>query len=364
MIYPFGVPVLSDSVVTLRAHQEQDVPRLFEMATDPLTVRFTSVPDPYSMADAHDFLALMEQGWTSMHHRGWAIEHEGRFIGNVDIRGEVTPSIGFALHPDARGKSLMARAVDLACTWAFTEGSASAIHWAANAGNIGSLRVAHATGFSLIGLIPQFINQRGAAVDAWVGVRKFGDPPAPQSTWNKSVHLSGKSVRLRELRKSDAERIHQCFVDETTQHWLPEIAGFQLPQVYEFLDRTTFSQALGKKVAWAICPKDEDILIGFIALDALDAPGPARAELGYWMHPSYRGSGFMTEAGRLILRHAFDPNGLGLVRIAMFSARENQASHRVAERLGFARIGIEHRAEILGDGSESDLIAWELLAKP
>ena len=153
--WPLNVPVLSDGVVTLRAHVPGDVDRVVEMAADALTREWTVVPLDNDRAMSESFVfEHIPKGWDDGTHFGWAIEHDGLFAGNIDIRNVPVADIGYALHPDARGLGVMARAVRLANDWAFAEGGAEVIHWHANVGNIASLRLAHRTGFTLHGTIP------------------------------------------------------------------------------------------------------------------------------------------------------------------------------------------------------------------
>ncbi len=72
--YPTCVPVLTDAVVTLRAHREQDAGRIVEQARDPESVRWTVVPTPYAEADARWFLDHIREQWDAVGgSRSWAI---------------------------------------------------------------------------------------------------------------------------------------------------------------------------------------------------------------------------------------------------------------------------------------------------
>ena len=76
-------------------------------------------------------------------------------------------------------------------------------------------------------------------------------------------------------------------------------------------------------------------LIGGISIFAM----PRRSELGYWLGRAHWGRGFATEAGRAILAHGFDVLNLRLVHCRV--ARDNPASARVQQKLGFRRIGFD-----------------------
>ena len=56
------------------------------------------------------------------------------------------------------------------------------------------------------------------------------------------------------------------------------------------------------------------------------------AELGYWLGVPYWGHGYATEAGREMLRYAFD--GLRLHRVFATHFRHNPSSGRVLKKLG------------------------------
>ena len=110
---------------------------------------------------------------------------------------------------------------------------------------------------------------------------------------------------------------------------------------------------------------DDDRCVGSIALIDLGGTDATAGESGYWTHPDSRGRGVMTEAVRLLVRHAFAPvesGGLGMRRLDLRTAAGNSASQHVTERNGFVRTGLQGQAERLGDGSYDDLVAFDLLA--
>jgi ribosomal-protein-alanine N-acetyltransferase len=116
---PTAPPVLTDGVVTLRAHTAADVDELVAMGSDAEMARWTSVPVPYERHRAARLVQEMAPtGWRDGTAFGWAIEAldggRPRFGGNVDIRTGPPPDIGFAAAPWARGRGLVVRAARLA----------------------------------------------------------------------------------------------------------------------------------------------------------------------------------------------------------------------------------------------------------
>jgi RimJ/RimL family protein N-acetyltransferase len=60
-------------------------------------------------------------------------------------------------------------------------------------------------------------------------------------------------------------------------------------------------------------------------------------ELHYWMRTDRTGRGLTTEAAREVLR--WGRRELGVARFTLWAGRDNAASRRVAEKLGFRHVG-------------------------
>jgi RimJ/RimL family protein N-acetyltransferase len=361
LTWPLSVPVLTDGVVTLRAHTPQDIDAMLEMAQDPEMVRWTSVPEDQTRAMTEEFaFAVIPKGWEQGTNRCWAIEADGGYVGNVDVRGMPIADIGFALHPAARGRGLMVRAVRLATDWAFTHGGVEIVHWRAHPGNVASLRVAHQTGFTLHGLTPGILHERGQVIDAWTASRRFGDAPLPRVSWVESPVLESDRVRLRPLREDDVPAIVEACSEAAAQHWLHD-----MPQPYretdarQYLTVCDWRAAKGHQASWAIADPATDALLGHIVLMGLK--NRHTGVVGYWMHPDARGRGMTKDAVRLVVAHAFAPDGLDLPRLKLQAAAGNAASNAIAVATGFRLYGTETAAEPLGDGTVDDLNGYELL---
>ncbi|TXL57283.1 GNAT family N-acetyltransferase [Aeromicrobium terrae] len=361
LAWPLSVPVLTDGVVTLRAHVRADVDAMLEMAQDPEMVRWTSVPEEQTRAGTEEFaFAVIPKGWDQGTNRCWAIEADGGYVGNVDVRGMPIADIGFALHPSARGRGLMVRAVRLATDWAFTHGGVEIVHWRAHVGNVASLRVAHRTGFTLHGITPGILHERGQVIDAWTASRRFGDAPLPDVPWAEATALETERLRLRPLRDDDTPRIVEACSDPASRQWLRNLPHpYTTESAREFLHDVSWREARGTKITWAVADRADDQLLGTVALMKLHSP--TDAEVGYWMHPDARGRGIMTEAVRAVVQHAFDPAGLDRHRVSLHAAATNAASNGVAVAAGFRLVGTETAAEQLGDGTFDDLNTYEVL---
>ncbi len=365
--FPDGVPTLLDPAagIVLRAATEADLPALVEQSRDPETLRWTSnVPDPpggYSLDDARAFLDVLASGWEDGSHASWVVEAERdgarQFCGSISlrVRGDGTGEIGFALHPAARGRSLMSASVRLVCAWGFGAADLSAIRWRAKVGNWASRRVAAQAGFVFDGTVRHLLVQRGTPVDGWVATLLRDDPRTPVP-WLEPVELRGASVLLRPFAESDVDRITEACSDERTQHWLVSLPRpYTRDDALSYLEATRELAARCTGIVWCVADAASGLCLGAISLEGLGTYAP-RGEIGYWAHPDARGRGVVTEAVRLVTQHA---EQAGLARsIAIRCAAENRASRHAASAAGYREVGVLRAAEPLGDGTLSDLVLY------
>lgn len=353
-------PELTDGAVTLRRHTRGDVESLVTMGTDPETVRWTSVPQPYREQDALAWVdTTVPDGWRQGSAARWAIDCTDGFAGNLAIRMTGAPEIGFTLAPHARGRGVMSRAVRLATRWAFDVAELPVLHWSAQAGNLASWRVAHACGFTFDGTRPLALDQRGTLRDAWYASVRPADTLRPRTTWWPVPDLEDEGVRLRAPTAADVPRILEACSDPESQYWLRA-----LPHPYTeeaaaaFVRTTALDAALGKRVSWAVTGTD-DLLLAAVSVFNLDNPhSPATGEIGYWAHPDARGRGVVTAAVDVAVRHAFTPlseGGLGRRRLMLGASWSNTASRRVAERAGFTLFSRIPDDGPVGRGAEEHL---------
>lgn len=367
--FPLSVPVLTDGVVTLRAATPADVEPMWEMSQDPEMQRWTAVPVPNTREMSEQFaLHVGAEAWDQGTACMWVVEAEDdtgrpRFAGNVDVRGGPVADLGFTLHPWARGRGLMAAAVRLAVDHVFTERAVEAVHWRAHVGNVASLRVAHACGFGLVGAVPALLHERGRTLDAWTAVLRFGDAPYASRPWQDAPTSRTDRLLLRPLVEGDAARVAEACADPTTRHWLRSLPQpYTLETARAFVADCTWRSATGEQITWAVADPTSDDLVALVTLMHLGGVNPATAEVGYWAHPDARGRGLVAEAVRAVTQWALSADGPGLDRLSLVAAAGNGPSNGVAELVGFRRVGVERRAELLGDDTRDDLVSYDLLA--
>ncbi|WP_405071246.1 GNAT family N-acetyltransferase [Kribbella sp. NBC_01510] len=370
MRFPEDVPVLTDGVVTLRAHTTDDIECVYDMCQDPEMQRWTTIPVPYDRQNAVNFVTeIVPMGWRDGGSWAWAIEYDGRFSGTVDLhdgQGGVG-EIGFSVAPWARGAGVMTRAVKLVVRHAFDVFGWDRVIWRAFTGNYASRRVAWKCGFRGVVVVPGGGLARDVRRDEWIATIGRDDELEPQGNWWSVPELEGGGIRLRAFQPADAPRITEACNDERTQYWLAGLPSpYQLSDAEGFMRSRQDALASGEGVPWAIADAASDQLLGCVSVfDLNNRIDKTMGEIGYWLHPDARGRKVMSTAVGLVIEHAFRPiadGGLGRRRLVLFAAEGNTASAHVAEVNGFTAVSTERLASPRRDGEFLNLLGFDLLA--
>jgi RimJ/RimL family protein N-acetyltransferase/DNA-binding CsgD family transcriptional regulator len=169
---PDPQPVLSDGVLLLRPPRPTDIDDIAEACVDPEIAAWTTVPSPYTRADAEGFLEHRPADWRS--NPLWAVTRvpSDRWSGGIDLRpdGAGGAEMGYLLAPWARGHGHAARMIRLVCAYGFAELGLSVIWLHIYVGNDASRRAARSAGFRIHDVVlRQHLVHRGERRDAWVG---------------------------------------------------------------------------------------------------------------------------------------------------------------------------------------------------
>jgi RimJ/RimL family protein N-acetyltransferase len=111
--------------VTLRPFTPADVGRIVEGCTDPVTVQWLgNLPQPFTAADAEQFLAERPEDLASAVGVNWAIAEPrtGVLAGIMslfEVRLGIDAQLGYWVHPAARGHGVATEATQLALRHGF-----------------------------------------------------------------------------------------------------------------------------------------------------------------------------------------------------------------------------------------------------
>lgn len=81
-----------------------------------------------------------------------------------------------------------------------------------------------------------------------------------------------------------------------------------------------------------------------------------QCDIGYWVRKTAQGKGFATEAANALVRYAF--GALEMRRVSLTHSAGNEASRRIAERLGFSFEGVQKGANILPGKKRADRFCY------
>ena len=145
----------------------------------------------------------------------------------------------------------------------------------------------------------------------------------------KNVVLDTKRLILRQWKESDAGSLYEYARDPR----VGPIAGWRVHTSVEYSGEV-IRTVLSADETYAIVLKESGFPIGSIGLHRNDlATGADEMELGYWIGVPFWGQGFVCEAAKEILRHAFEDLKLKRVWCGYYDG--NERSKRVQEKLGF-----------------------------
>ncbi|KRE52994.1 GNAT family N-acetyltransferase [Phycicoccus sp. Soil748] len=140
--------------------------------------------------------------------------------------------------------------------------------------------------------------------------------------------LSGDLVTLRPHRESDAEGVFQRATDPLAQRYTTVPLGYTPEMALSYV--TEFTAPSPDQICWAI--EVDGAYAGSIDLRVLEVDAGA-GSLGYATHQDFRGRGVMTDAVRVVVRHAFEDLGWQTVRWEAHAG--NWGSAKPVWRTGF-----------------------------
>jgi ribosomal-protein-serine acetyltransferase len=163
------------------------------------------------------------------------------------------------------------------------------------------------------------------------------------------------NTELRLLEERHAKQVFDLIAENRERH--PELdKSFSLEDAQKKIkhDLALFAENKGLGVGiW-----HEGNLAGGVRYHEIDWSN-RMTELGYWISRRFEGKGLVIKTCRVLIDYAF--NELGLNRIVISCAAENQKSRSIPEKLGFKQEGILRQSEWLQD-CFADMVIYGLLA--
>ncbi|MBQ1012708.1 GNAT family N-acetyltransferase [Micromonospora sp. M51] len=354
--------------VRLRPFHTGDTADVVDGCADPVSQRFVSnLPAPYTDVDARWWIEVgAPAAWTGG-GAAYAIADPAtdRLLGAVGLNNPVSArgqvEIGYWVRPAARGRGVATAATRALSDHAFAAGTAR-LELLTEPENASSQRVALAAGYRYEGSRRSAGSGRnGDRHDLLAWVRLADDPPGPTARLLPDLPgglLTDGVVTVRRLAPDDAELMHRL-------HSRPEVVANQAPPVPPTPEATQ-RRCLLAESAWLtgviarlmIVDVASGAPAGSCGMSITDAAS-GEGSVGYALLPEWRGRGYATRAVRLLAAWAF--GSAGVTRLVAGTVPGNVASHRVLERVGFQREGLQ-RGRLPGlDGTRLDDLTFALL---
>jgi len=173
-----------------------------------------------------------------------------------------------------------------------------------------------------------------------------------------SIHLTDAEILLRPFRLEDAPAL--C---SAVRESLRELSPWMSWATEGYSDRTAREYISIARARW-----EEHTFYAFAVLRGEDLLGACTlssihpiyhfCNLGYWVRTPCHGQGIAGRAAKLTARFAFEH--LGLIRVEIVIGVGNQASQRVAEKIGAHPEGVLLNRMVIGR-SISDAYMYSLL---
>jgi RimJ/RimL family protein N-acetyltransferase len=167
--------------VRLEPLGEQHLVDVSAMLADEDVLRYTRVPVPVPQGWEHEWLEFYEEGRREGKREAFAVvDGDGSFLGlglafGIDREGRQL-ELGYVVSPQARGRGVATRTLELLTDWAFSELDALRIELWISAGNAPSKRVAERAGYRYEGTLRSFHFKQGIRDDFEVWSRLATDP--------------------------------------------------------------------------------------------------------------------------------------------------------------------------------------------
>src|SRR6478735_1114146 len=170
--------------------------------------------------------------------------------------------------------------------------------------------------------------------------------------------LKTEQLRLRPFRARDLKAAHALYSDrENLRYWGADCS--QSLENTRKMMRWHITASPRNYTIWAVEETKSKRVVGMINYFRRDLR-ERRVEVGWLILPAMQGKGYMTEAGRALLRYVIDT--LGVHRVEALIRPENKPSAALAERLGFRLEGGPLRDRWLVDGQWHSVMLYGLIA--
>jgi len=142
---------------------------------------------------------------------------------------------------------------------------------------------------------------------------------------------------LQPLSIAHVKRLYDAIIDSRPEllPWMPWARAPTVASTRRYIRAVESAGTLAGEYHWVVLEQPTELVLGVVGLNRVDAS--ADFELHYWIRSDRTGRGFATEACGAIVRWGVEL--LQASRFTLWAGRDNSASRRVAEKVGFTSVG-------------------------
>ncbi len=207
---------------------------------------------------------------------------------------------------------------------------------------------AQALGIAALPYVPAGRKQTEAFSDAWIIAEGFEDVDMDflQKAYERAHNLpwtilTTERCIVREFSMDDMQALFDLYAQPGMTEFVEPLYDWEEEKAYEEEYISNMYRYYGYGI-WLVCKKDTGKVIGRAGLEQRDFDGRTEPDLGYMICPAEQGKGYATEVCRAVLKYANEH--LGFSKINCRIQKGNEASVRLAERLGFELSGEMNKA--------------------
>jgi len=250
--------------------------------------------------------------------------------------------IGYWVLPAARGRGVLAEALDLLVAHAFTPAAEGGLGLDlldadADTANLPSIARLRGAGFTPVGVHRRALRDEGGAHDM-LEVERHRDLELP--TWRllRGVVLTAPGGRTTCSPFTDDDLGAMVGLLREPDGWPQGRPDADERHARAWLDELRADHVLGRQTCWAV--RTDDGPVGTVRAATTGLPEDT-AEVGVWIRSRHRRRGLALEALRLLTGHLLSPapGGAALARVVSTTDATNTASRALLAAVGFTRCG-------------------------
>ena len=183
--------------------------------------------------------------------------------------------------------------------------------------------------------------------------------PGSMQSFRTPLTLSGQWVRLVPLERGHAPALSAAARDPEIGRLMLEGPGTTLREMETFIGLVLERQEAGTDLGFTTLLRSEDRPVGMTRYLNIDRANQSVEIGGTWLDSALWRSPLNTESKYLLLRHAFEEEGVH--RVSLQTDLRNERSQKAIARLGAVREAVFRDDKLLRDGSFRTSVVYGIL---